>query len=115
MDRVLDSLKIVKATIGTNTNKVVDRVHDPQKIVKATSGTSTDNNDDTLSLLSFEDPVNLDDDMNIDVGDIKIKTDVFATVLPKYVPPPQTRVIGANLVATPLNSLLIYDPPQWVE
>ena len=106
--------------------KILDRALDPLKMVKATIGTNTENdnhadnadnadNDDTMSLMSFEDPVNFEEDMNTDIGDIAESNDLWETVLPKYVHSKPTSIVGGELVGTEHNSLVIYDPPPWVE
>ena len=101
-------------------HKVLERVLDPLKLVKRTSATNTDNddqaeNDDTISLLSFEDPISSDEAMNIDSDDTPGQHDFWATRLPTYIPPTPTSVVGADLVATELNKLVLYNPPPWVE
>ena len=74
--------------------KVLERVLEPLKLVKRTSGTNTDNddqaeNDDTISLLSFEDPISSDEAMNIDGDDdTPGQNEFWATRIPMYTPPP---------------------------
>ena len=74
--------------------KVLERVLEPLKLVKRPSGTNTDNddqaeNDDTISLLSFEDPISSDEDMNIDGDDdTPGQNEFWATRIPMYTPPP---------------------------
>ena len=50
--------------------KVVDHVLDPLKVQKTNSSTNTDDDDDMISMMSFNDPVSFDDaveeDMNLD-------------------------------------------------
>ena len=66
---------------------------EPLKLVKRTSGTNTDNddqaeNDDTISLLSFEDPISSDEAMNIDGDDdTPGQNEFWATRIPMYTPP----------------------------
>ena len=73
-------------------HKVLERVLDPLKLVKRMSGTNTDTddqaeNDDTISLLSFEDPISSDEGMNSDSNDTPGLNDFWATRLPTYTPP----------------------------
>ena len=89
---------------------MVHRVLDPLKVQKTNSSTNTDDDDDdTISMMSFEDPVDFDDspeeDMNID--NILQQPPFIGPVLPHYVPPVPTPVIGAELLGTNKNSLLV--------
>ena len=79
--------------------------------MKANSETNCDNHsdedkDETISFMSFEDPVSFNDN-------IEQSTDFWRAVLPKYVPhPPPMTAVGAELVATEQNSLVVYNPPR---
>ena len=96
--------------------KVVDRVLDPLKVQKTNSSTNTDDDDDTISMMSFDDPVSFDDaveeDMNLD--NILQQQSFLDPVLPRYIPPVPTPVVGAELLGTDKNSLVVYDPPPWI-
>ena len=89
-------------------HKVLERVLDPLKLVKRTNATNTDNdgqaeNDDTMSLLSFEDPISSDEVMNMDSDDTSGQNEVWATRLPTYTPPPH-RLVLWGLTLLPWNS-----------
>ena len=95
---------------------MVDRVLDPLKVQKTNSLMNTDDDDDTISMMSFNDPVSFDDaveeDMNLD--NILQQQSFLGPVLPRYVPPVPTPVVGAELLGTDKNSLVVYDPPPCV-
>ena len=95
---------------------MVDRVLDPLKVQKTNSSMNTDDDDDTISMMSFDDPVSFDDaveeDMNLD--NILQQQSFLDPVLPCYVPPVPTPVVGAELLGTDKNSLVVYDPPPWI-
>ena len=98
-------------------HNVLERVLDPLKLVKRTSATNTDNddqaeNDDTISLLSFDDPISSDEAMNIDSDNTLGQHDFWAMMLGNN---NKASVVGADLVATELNKLVLYNPPPWVE
>ena len=96
--------------------KVVHRVLDPLKVQKTNSSTNTDDDDDdTISMMSFQDPVDFDDSLEEDMNlDNILQPPFIGPVLPHYVPPVPTPVIGAKLLGTNKNSLLVYDPPPWI-
>ena len=52
--------------------KVVDRILDPLKVQKTNSSTNTDDDNDMISMMSFDNPVSFDnaveEDMNLDTG-----------------------------------------------
>ena len=68
---------------------MVNRVLDPLKVQKTNSSTNTDDDDDTISMMSFDDPVSFNDaveeDMNVD--NILQQQSFLGPVLPHYVPP----------------------------
>ena len=69
-----------------------------------------------ISMMSLDDPVSFDDaveeDMNID--NILQQQSFLDPILPRYVPPIPTPVVGAELLGTDKNSLVVYDPPPWI-
>ena len=77
--------------------KVVDHVLDPLKVQKTNSSMNTDDDDDTISMMSFDDPVSFDDaveeDMNLD--NILQQQSFLDPVLPRYVSPIPTPLVGA--------------------
>ena len=63
---------------------------------------NTNDDDDTISMMSFDDPVSFDDaveeDMNLD--NISQQQSFLGPVLPCYVPPVPTPVVGVELLGT---------------
>ena len=96
--------------------KVVDCVLDPLKVQKTNSSTNTDDDNDTISMMLFDDPVSFDDtveeDMNLD--NILQQQSFMDPVLPRYVSPIPTPVVGAELLGTDKNSLVVYNPLPWI-
>ena len=96
--------------------KVVDHVLDPLKVQKTNSSMNTDDGNDTISMMSFDDPVSFDDaieeDMNLD--NILQQQSFLGPVLPRYVPPIPTPVVRAELLGTDKNSLVVYDRLLWI-
>ena len=71
--------------------KVMNRVLYPLKVQKTNSSTNTNDDDHTISMMSFNNPVSFDDaveeDMNLD--NILQQQSFLGPVLPCYVPPYQ--------------------------
>ena len=82
--------------------KVVHHVLDPLKVQKINSSMNTDDDDDdTISMMSFQDPVDFDDSLEEDMNlDNILQPPFIGLVLPCYVPPIPTPVIGAKLLGT---------------
>ena len=70
---------------------MVHRVLDPLKVQKTNSSMNTDDDDDnTISMMSFQDPVDFDDSLEEDMNlDNILQPPFIGPVLPHYIPPYQ--------------------------